>query len=78
MKQHVLQACLNNETAFFWKINLKSKYITGYIPKDLTYPCTNPAWQNLTLLNKQGKGTVRMLWTETKIKVPINDIVKIT
>ena len=33
-----------------------------------------------TEFKKQGKGTVRMLWTETKIKVhvPINDIAKIT
>ena len=60
------------------KINLKSKYITCYIPKGLTHPSTNLAWQSLTSPNKEGKGTVRMLWTETKIKVPINDIVKLT
>ena len=64
---------------FLLKINLKSKYITCYIPKGLTYPSTNNlAWQSLTSPNKQGiTGTVRMLWTETKIRVPINDIAKI-
>ena len=49
------------------KINLKSKYITCYIPKGLTHPSTNLTWQSLTSPNKEGKGTVRMLWTETKI-----------
>ena len=68
----------NNESAFFWKINLKSKYITRYIRKGLTHSSTNPAWQSLTWPNKQDKGTVRMLWTETKTKIPINDIAKIT
>ena len=47
-------------------------------PKGLTYPGTNLAWKSLTSPNKQGKGIVRMLWTETKIKVLINDIAKIT
>ena len=59
---------------FLLKNKLKVKvYITCYIPKGLSYPSTNPAWQSLTSLNKQGKGTGRMLWTGTKIKVPIND-----
>ena len=51
-----------------WKIYLKSKYSTCYIPKGLSYPSTNPAWQSLTSPNnEQGKGTVRMLWTEPKL-----------
>ena len=57
MKQHVYKAMKllsfektikkNNEKTMtllsFEKINLKSKYITCYIPKGLTHPSTNPA-----------------------------------
>ena len=61
---------------FFWKINLTSKYIN--IPKGVLYPSTNPAQKGLASQNKQGKATMRMIWTKTKIKVPINEIAKIT
>ena len=43
---------LNNKLLSFENIKVKSKYITCYIPKGLTHPTTNPAWQSLT--NKQG------------------------
>ena len=56
----------------------KSKVKVYQYPKGVPYPSTNPALQGLASPNKQGKGTVRMIWTETKIKVPINEIAKIT
>ena len=54
MKTTCSISMLSYKTAFFWKINLKSKYITCYIPKGLTHPTTNPAWQSLTSPNKHG------------------------
>ena len=62
--------------SFFFLINLKSKYIN--LRKGVPYPSTNPALQGLAFTNKQGKATMTMLRTETKIKIPINDIAKIT
>ena len=56
---------------FLKKKNLKSKYITCYIPEGLTYPSTNPAWQSLTSPNKQG---IREMWEcyepKPKLKYP--------
>ena len=68
----------NQGTAFFWKINLKSKYITCYPKRSHLSQYLNPTLQSLTSPHKKGKGAGRMLWTLTKIKVPINDIAKIT
>ena len=45
---------LNNKLLSFENIKVKSKYITCYIPKGLTHPTTNPAWQSLTSPNKHG------------------------
>ena len=61
---------------FFLKNKIKVK-VYQY-PKGVPYPNTNPASQGLAPRNKQGKATMRMIWTKTKIKVPINEIAKIT
>ena len=50
---------------FFWKINLKSKYIK--IPKGVPYPSTNPASQGFNSFTEQtGQGNYEndMYWNQ--------------